>query len=305
MSAVRALLAGLVDYAGLFPPAALSLPDAVAEYAACRRGDESWMLGRFVVNASGLGELAMAASPHLPEEGAGPAWPVSALLGADLGADLAEIRQFDATQRGRALIETVEGKAATAGEIDRLVEEVAGRLLLYLEVPLDPDPLPLLTVLAARGARAKVRTGGLEPKAVPSIALLARFLAACAALHLPFKATAGLHHPLRGVHRFTPAEDSPRGWMHGFLNVFVAACLLREGRVDASGAERVLAEERPEAFSFEGDSLRLGEHVLASAEIRSARGAFATSFGSCSFAEPVADLRRVGLLSPAIVAAPS
>ena len=34
MRPARALLAGMVDYAGLFPPAELPLDDAVREYAA-------------------------------------------------------------------------------------------------------------------------------------------------------------------------------------------------------------------------------------------------------------------------------
>jgi len=296
VSAVRELLASLVDYAGLFPPAALSLPDAVAEYAAGRRGEQAFLLGRFVVNATRLSEMALAASPHLPEEGRGQAWPVSALLGPDLRADLHEIERFDLTERGRAVVETVEGKAGTPSEIDALADALGGRLQLYVEVPLEPDPTPLLTHLAARGARAKARTGGLEPSTVPSAAALARFLAACAALHLPFKATAGLHHPVRGEQRFTPAEDSPRGVMHGFLNVFTAAILLREGRIDPAGALAVLAEPRAEAFVADGDALRVGDHLLTGREIRSARGAFATSFGSCSLAEPISDLRRLGLL---------
>ena len=65
----RALLAGLVDYAGLFPPAALSMDDAVAEYARWRRSPEAWMLGRFVLPAARLAELGRAADAHLPESG--------------------------------------------------------------------------------------------------------------------------------------------------------------------------------------------------------------------------------------------
>jgi acyl dehydratase len=136
-------------------------------------------------------------------------------------------------------------------------------------------------------------------EAVPPPEKLVRFLVACAALHLPFKATAGLHHPLRSEQAYTYAADSPRGVMHGFLNVFVAAALLREGRIDAAGASNLLSEGRAEAFAFEGDELRVGPYVLNARELASARAGFATCFGSCSFAEPVSDLQALGLLAAA------
>jgi hypothetical protein len=43
------LLTGLIDYAGLFPPAKLSLDQAIRNYAAYRQCPERWMLGKFVI----------------------------------------------------------------------------------------------------------------------------------------------------------------------------------------------------------------------------------------------------------------
>ena len=191
-------------------------------------------------------------------------------------------------------MDTVEGRASTAEAIQRLLDAIPRGLTTYVEVAVEPDPWPLLTVIASRGARAKVRTGGLSAEAVPTAASLARFLAACASLRLPFKATAGLHHPVRSERAFTYAADSPRGVMHGFLNVFAAAVLLREGRIDASGAEALLGDERAQTFAFDGDVLRVGTHTLNEHEIDRARREFAVSFGSCSFADPVDDLRALG-----------
>ena len=49
---------GLIDYAGLFPPAALAMDDAVGRYARpTGAGRDAWMLGRFIVPASRLGEF--------------------------------------------------------------------------------------------------------------------------------------------------------------------------------------------------------------------------------------------------------
>lgn len=47
----RALLAGLWDYAGMFPPAELPLGEAVAEWRRIRASDDAWLVNRFVVRA--------------------------------------------------------------------------------------------------------------------------------------------------------------------------------------------------------------------------------------------------------------
>lgn len=64
---VRSALRGLIDYAGLFPPAQESMDDAVRHYAAYRRAAHQWMLGRFVVPASRLDEFAAAVAAYLPD----------------------------------------------------------------------------------------------------------------------------------------------------------------------------------------------------------------------------------------------
>ena len=49
---------GLIDYAGLFPPASLDLAAAVRNFTWYRLGDDNWMLGRFIVPASRLQDVA-------------------------------------------------------------------------------------------------------------------------------------------------------------------------------------------------------------------------------------------------------
>ena len=57
VKAVDALLAGLVDYAGLFPPASEDMRDALENYASYRASDDRSALGRFIVPVSRLKEL--------------------------------------------------------------------------------------------------------------------------------------------------------------------------------------------------------------------------------------------------------
>ena len=54
---LRALLHGIIDYAGLFPPANLPLDQAVRNYARYCTEPDSWMLGRFVCPVTELAEL--------------------------------------------------------------------------------------------------------------------------------------------------------------------------------------------------------------------------------------------------------
>jgi hypothetical protein len=58
MSTLRAFLGGIVDYAGIYPPARLGLDEAVRNYARYREEPDGWMLGRFIIPAARLPELA-------------------------------------------------------------------------------------------------------------------------------------------------------------------------------------------------------------------------------------------------------
>jgi hypothetical protein len=144
------------------------------------------------------------------------------------------------------------------------------------------------------GGRAKIRTGGVTPDAFPPVERVAEFLESCRASGLAFKATAGLHHAIRGRYRVTYEPDSARAPMHGFLNVLVAACFVFSGK---GHAREILAEEDPTAFRFDAEHAWWKDHRVTGEQVRAAREEFVISFGSCSFAEPVEDLRKLNLLA--------
>jgi len=289
---LHALLERVVDYAGLFPPAGLTMKDAVAEYAAQRNSVNSWMLGRFVVPVARLGELAREASVASDGEGA---WPLSALVSADPAGDADVIRRFNAKQSGRLVVKSVELRAATPDAIDWALAQVDDSFERYVEISVEEDPRPSLQALARHGARAKARTGGVTPDLFPPAIALARFIVACAELGIPFKATAGLHHPLRGEQRLTYEHDAPTAPMFGFLGVFIAAALARHD-ADEGTVVQVLEERDASVFSFTDSTLRWHDRTLDAAQVESTRRSFAISFGSCSFREPLDDLHGLGLL---------
>lgn len=246
--AFAALLDRLIDYAGTFPPAALSSAAAVANYGHARTGPYAWMLRWLVVSAADL--------PHVPRT---------------LDGSLAVLTDAD------------EPRAAVL-EAKRVVRATRP---VYCEVPIAD-----LDAVKQAGGFAKLRTGGVKPEAIPAVADVAAFLVACAERLLPFKATAGLHHPVRAMQALTYDADAPRATMHGFLNVFLAAVFAWHGDRDL---EPVLAETDPAAFRFD-DRAHWRDRSLAAEQVRDARLHFAHSFGSCSFDEPVRDLESLGLL---------
>ena len=291
----RALLAGLVDYAGLFPPAALSMDAAVTEYARWRRSPEAFMLGRFVVPAARLVELGRAADVQLPDPGTGEPWRLSTLLGGDTHGDAALVDSWNASRAGRAVVDAVELKAASREQAEAALAALPVALTAYVEVGLDEGLDAMLAALKTLGARAKLRTGGVVPEAIPDPEDVARFIAACAAADVAWKATAGLHHPLRAERALTYEPASPRATMHGFLNVFGAAVFARAGATLAE-LDAVLREPLASAFRLDDEGLSWRQRHASTREITAARRDFASSFGSCSFAEPVADLQALGVI---------
>ncbi len=298
-TAMRALLEGLVDYAGLFPPAQLDMGAAVAQYADHLRGDERWMLGRFIVASPRLDEFEGAAAALLPRDTAAKPWHLSVLAGQDGAEDAERVWAFNERHAhaaaGRAVVDAMEIRAATAEAIGRGVRSVPRGIRIFVEVPIAQDPIDLIHAIAGTGAGAKVRTGGVTPHAFPSPAELARFIRICTDSNVPFKATAGLHHPLRGEYRLTYETDSPSGTMYGFLNVFLAGVFAGKG-LGLDELERLLQESNPAAFSFDDGGIGWHGHRVDLADIRHARVRGGTAFGSCSFTEPVADLRAIHLL---------
>jgi hypothetical protein len=243
---LRVLLDRLIDYAGLFPPAALTMQDAVRNYARHRDGEYAFALGRFVVPRERAAEV--------PAE-----FPLS-ILGVD------------------------EVKAGSADDVERIAEEAGGRNV-YVEIA----DLSLVSVLAEHGLRAKIRTGGITADAFPAVGDVGAFLRECHARHVKFKATAGLHHPLRCVRPLTYEPNAAVGTMHGFLNVFLAAAMIED-------AEEILAEEDPTAFRFHDERAEWRKRHVSTESLAATRRDFATSFGSCSFDEPLSDLRELGWL---------
>lgn len=290
--ALHALLREIVDYAGLFPPAGLSMPDAVDQYATYHSSGDSWMLGRFVVPASRLDEFIAAIAPLDLAGRMGARWRLSALVGPDTKNDLARVVQFN-DSRNSAVVDAVEAKALSVAGVDGLASVLPKGVRAYVELPITDDPEPLVAALAAAGLRGKARTGGVTRNLVPAAAAVARFMAACARHDLPFKLTAGLHHPFRAEYPLTYEPESVRATLFGFINVFMAAALAHEN-APVELLQELLEETDRTLFHFDDDGAHWREHAVSTATIASVRSTFAIAFGSCSFREPVDEMHLSG-----------
>jgi hypothetical protein len=213
------VLERLIDHAALFPPASMSLPEALAEDRRARRSVHADVLNRFVVPAAKLGELPEK-RPALSVVLAGPQ-DAELVAGAE-GVEAVELVLGGARPGSAELIGTYHALEPLGVET-------------YFELVLDRgwrDSVPAAVgAITAVGGRVKLRCGG---PATPSVEQLALVIACCREAGVPFKATAGLHHAVR------------RGEEHGFLNV-LAATTAPPGRVEA-----VLAEEDPAELDVSG-----------------------------------------------------
>ena len=297
LNAVDALLAGLVDYAGLFPPASEDMRPALESYASYLGSSGRKALGRFIVPLRRLKELEDAGEGILPLGPDSEPWRLGVLVADDVRAAGEEMLKFNChhwsgSPGGHAVIDVAELKASTVAEIENQRAELPRFFTSYFEIPIKGDVSPLVEALARMGSRAKIRTGGVTPEAFPPAQEIIDFITACRRGGVPFKATAGLHHPIRGSYRLTYEPDSPTGKMYGFLNVFMAAALVYAGESEDT-ALAALEEEDPSAFSFPDDAIVWRGKRIDAEQIQASRAEFAISFGSCSFREPVDELESL------------
>jgi hypothetical protein len=295
MQSVRILLAAAIDYAGLFPPAGLPMSDAVLNYATYRSSNYNWMLGRFIVMAARLEEFYESAVEFVPKDAA-DAWRVSVVAGEDVVDTMHLIKNFNARHGPGVVCDTVEVRAATQGKIDNTIVSLPDDVTAYFEIAPDENLPDLIATLALRGQCAKLRTGGITADAFPSTREIIRFVRTCLAANVPFKATAGLHHPIRCFRPLTYEKNAVEATMHGFLNLFLMTGFAREG-YKVNLLEQVMEEEFDEAFRFEERSVTWRDDFsLNTLQVENLRRSGIQSFGSCSFDEPVTDLQKLGVL---------
>ena len=300
---LRRLLANTVDYAGLFPPAKLSLSEAMANYGRDRNSPTAWMLNHFVLPAQRLEEFATGLSELSASDDKLQPWSLSLILSGNLERAISTLQTFNSKQ---ITIASLEFPPLPSTTIKQLIPGLPVGVDTFFELPVldngkksNPDNLQTsLAVLQGTGAAAKIRTGGLTPEAFPNAKQLAPFVLNCTQFQVPFKATAGLHHPLPAHRQLAPGLDSPSAEMHGFLNLAIAAAFAHQQATTGQSlaledAIAILQEPCDRAFHVSDNGLSWRDRHLTLTEIDRSRQHCFKSFGSCSFKEPVEDLQNL------------
>ncbi len=324
-------MSGLIDYAGMFPPTALPLHQALLNFARYRSEQDAWMLSRFIVPSTALQELDAYADLFNER----PPFRFSVTLKGGTGYDsfldnyhstLERIRSFESKHGKKVRIEMIEARLPVPGKapdnpekmlpffelVERSTLDTLGHSLdLFFEIPwqvtFKDDFQSTHDDLFDHAATAiqwynkqpederihlgfKLRCGGVYPQEVPAPEVVASALSHVIRCEIPFKATAGLHHPVR---EYYPEFG---GKMHGFLNVFGAALLGRTNKLNVQQLIEIISDEDPSAFTLNDNTFTWRNLSVPLDELEKARAAQFISYGSCSFDEPREDLVDLKLL---------
>jgi hypothetical protein len=282
-------MAGAVDYAGLFPPVQLPLADALAEYRRALAEADAWMLGRFIVPAVQLSVLADAVVRDAHD---GRGWNVSAIVREHMDEDAAAVQAFNQRATNQHVrVDTIECRPSSSDSITWLAKTFSPAFTVHVEVGVGPTAPDDLRVVARHQLRAKVRTGGLAPDAFPAPASLVAFIESARDVGVPFKATAGLHHAMRGAYPLSDEIGAQSATMHGFVNLMLATATVGE-RLPTTTAAALLTRTDHSALVFDDKRVRWGDVELSIDAIGRMREAQCVSFGACSFREPADEYRR-------------
>ncbi|HMB98845.1 MAG TPA: hypothetical protein VKM36_10205 [Balneolaceae bacterium] len=318
----------IIDYAGLFPPAELPLEQAVENYAEHRKSELKWMLSRFIIPAGLIPDLITYKDSFITVEE-----PFSlSVLGKktdtieefqnEIDRVLEQVQLANRELKGYVTTDSFEIKlpveAVESYDRDLLLEllnetatrfeqtEHAPSFLFYESVQdysADKELEFIMEALSAHNgilrdenyhqteaAGYKLRCGGTSENAFPPVELVLTALLTARDKLVPMKFTAGLHHPVRHF------NESVNTKMHGFLNVFAAGLFSYAFDLNREEMMDILLEEDPESFQFTDTGLTFNGIHIETEEIGELRSNAFLSYGSCSFAEPVDDLKKLNLI---------
>jgi len=328
-TAFKAFMWGLIDYAGLFPPAKLPLDQAFNNYVSYQHEPDAWVLAKFICPVMLLKDL-IPYKVVIQENSLDISLTVLP-SGIEMRStflecfpeDLQEINQFLQKMDQGITVDALEFRIFPEllnhntqpalhlflNEISETLESAGfSNVQLFFELNQSEgwiDKMKQFTeeialfnqdlVKTEKSSRSvtaglKLRCGGEKPENVPSPEEVAQTIHSCVIAGIPFKATAGLHHPVRHY------DTSLKTTVHGFLNIFGSALLAYHHRLTQVEIQSIIMEEDPAQFIFDGHLFQYQQWSIDSDQMNILRKELVISFGSCSFDEPREDLIQLGLL---------
>lgn len=316
VKSLKTFTSKIIDYAGLFPPASLELAQAFHNFVFYSQSEYRDMLSKFIIPANRLPELTsimngMNIDGKIPFSIIGSGGETLSEYNDNLLSDVELIRTFIEKFKDTAAFDAMELRLPEIffepehdGGILDVMTNVSERLKrtfeketpVYYEANLkkDYEERIIRVVESIAGLESisgfKLRTGGIVADAFPSPEQIAFAIMACCEFEVPMKCTAGLHHPIRHF------NDGVSSYMHGFFNVFGAAIMAYTNNLDENELLDILNDEDPYEFMFKKSGFEYNEIEVSNEEIKEAREKFIMSYGSCSFDEPIDDLKTMELL---------
>lgn len=318
-----AFLKGIIDYAGLLPPADLSLDTSLHKYSDFRQSEDSWILSRFVIPAGRLGELQRYENSLLSQ---GVPFKFS-VLGSRTATVDEFIQQVDKIVDEIDCFHQVHGERISTGILEIEIPEEAlfsndssllcevfdqtAKVLdksehtpsyVFYEAVIEEnwkkDIGHVLNTLSAhnknktsgyyRYAGFKLRCGGTKPEKIPSVEQVAFSMNNAREQNVAVKCSEGLQHPIRHF------SDSLQARAHGFLNIFGGAMLSYAHDLNNEELVEILRDEDPDHFYFTEEAFHWQDLSVFTGEVTELREVALTSFGSCSLDELRKDLKRFG-----------
>jgi hypothetical protein len=272
---------GLVDYAGLFPPAECSLAEALKRYATYQNSAKAFILGRFIIPLAKVDELVPYRSLFKKKLSL-------AVVTKNLDR-LERIDTFNKEHAEWASIDVLE-VAYLKGKAEISVLEKLN-IQVYCEFPKKEREEGIEVIVASNAdLSVKMRCGGVVAELFPSVDEVVSLILSCRNKGLKMKFTAGLHHPIRHY------DDSIGCKMHGFVNIFSGGMIAHVHDLESEQLSAIISDEEPTNFTFDGAGFSWKGKQVTWVQVEALRKSSFSSYGSCSFEEPIDDLKTLGYL---------
>ncbi len=291
----RHFMEGIIDYAGLFPPASLQHETALANYRVYLEDEHSWMLGRYIIPAAQLQRVALPSDIRF-----------SVLVSPAMSKE--EHLQIQQAARSVEMAETtIPAGTHSPGKVTAQLTQLHSTLKhagcldvqLFIECLSDVEQTAVEIAAFNNTTRSdavikevgfKLRCGGATSEMFPTVEIVADVIGICRQYNIPIKFTAGMHQPIRNYERNIGVMQ------HGFINMFAAALFCWHHSPDSRQIADILNEEQPHNFIFTESKLQWRTFSISADEIQRLRRSRVISFGSCSFTEPREALSSLKLL---------
>ena len=310
----------LLDYAGLFPPAKLTLQESLLNYSSYTKHIQKNWLGKFILPSNKIAECIEIMLDQKIFKSNNAFLKFSIILNSCekfndfnkiIDNDLKSIYQLKSTFNKHINIDSIEFfppkevfQPNNLSLFRNMLSFVNDKLLnakeikfKYIEIPFSENINEYIEFISEFNLRQKeikfcikLRTGGVTPQQIPSAFHIAQAIRLSAEKQIPIKATAGLHVPV--------PNDNPEvgSRLHGFFNIFSCLMLCYKKLLTISEMENILVNYSYSDFKFTEEGFTVGNKFLPNAEMTHLRNSFIKSFGTCSFLEPIEHLQENNFL---------